>query len=72
MYALVIPPELVHELYLVRKKTGKSIRSQILNAVKKSITDFKTMERETNRSFISADILIKTNGGEKLETSKNI
>ena len=32
MYSLIIPPDLVHELFLLREKFGVSIRAQILNS----------------------------------------
>ena len=69
MYYLEIPPELVSELLNIRDKTGKSIRSQILIAVRTSIKNFKEMERKTYSSFIRADTLIKINGGEKVEAN---
>ena len=68
-YSLIIPPELVSELYYIREKTTKSIRMQILDAIKKSISDFKEFEKETAHAFTRADVLFKTNGGEKNGTA---
>lgn len=65
MYSLVIPPELISELYLIRKKTGKSIRKQILNAITESVEKFKNLEEHTKNEFIKANVFQKTNGGEK-------
>ena len=69
MYSLVIPPEIVSELYHIREKTGKSIRKQILNAVNESIENFKNFQEETKNQFIPAHILLKTEGGEKHGTT---
>jgi len=33
MYSIVIPPDLIKELYYLREKTGISIRRQIINAI---------------------------------------
>jgi len=41
MYSLVIPEELVKELYSIKKKTKVSIRKQILDSVKNHIKRFK-------------------------------
>lgn len=46
MYSLIIPPEIVAELYPIREKTGKSIRMQILEAVKAAIERFRKMEEQ--------------------------
>ena len=34
MYSLIIPPELVSELYYIREETGVSIRRQILDSIR--------------------------------------
>lgn len=39
-YSLVIPPDLVRELYFIRQKAKISIRKQILQSVEKHIKEF--------------------------------
>ena len=70
MYSLIIPPELVSELYHIREKTGKSIRMQILDAIRSAIRKFREMEENTSREFNVAHLLYKTNGGEKNGTAR--
>ena len=41
-YGLIIPPELVTELYFIREKTKVSIRKQILQSVESHIKDYKS------------------------------
>lgn len=41
-YSLIIPPEFLGELVELREKTGKSIRSMILEAVRKYIEKMKS------------------------------
>ena len=41
-YSLVVPPELVTELYFIREKTKVSIRKQILQSVESHIKDYKS------------------------------
>lgn len=45
MYSLVVPKEMVTELYLIREKTGISIRKQILTAVLKHIKSSKRLSK---------------------------
>ena len=45
-YSLVIPPELVTELYFIREKTKTSIRKQILQSVENYIKTTKSKESE--------------------------
>jgi len=40
-YTLIIPPEFLGELVELREKLGKSIRSMILEAVRKYIAEMK-------------------------------
>ncbi|MBI5872315.1 hypothetical protein HZB88_04500 [archaeon] len=40
-YSLIIPPEFLGELVKLREKFGKSIRSMILEAVRKYIDEMK-------------------------------
>lgn len=44
-YSLVIPRELVRAMYNVREATGVSIRRQILNAVKETLSKKKKSKR---------------------------
>jgi hypothetical protein len=69
MYSLIIPPEIISELYRIRGKTGRSIRKQILTAVNESIEHFKNLEAKIRDEFITADILLKADGGEKNGTA---
>lgn len=68
-YSLIIPPDIVSELYHIREKTGRSIRKQILNAIMLAISNFKNLEQGAKNDFITADILLKTDGGEKHGTT---
>jgi len=49
MYSLVVPPELVSELYFIRQKTKVSIRKQILQSVESHVKEFKSKELEELR-----------------------
>ena len=42
MYSLVVPPELVSELYFIRQKTKVSIRKQILQSVESHVKEYKS------------------------------
>ena len=48
-YSLVVPPELVSELYFIREKTKVSIRKQILQSIEKHIKSTKSKELEELR-----------------------
>lgn len=46
-YSLVVPPDLVSELYFIREKTKVSIRKQILQSVENHIKEYK-LKGDTN------------------------
>ena len=55
MYSLIIPSDLVKEMYMIREKIGTSIRKQILESVKDHIEKFRRFENESGK-FTSADV----------------
>ena len=55
MYSLIIPSDLVKEMYDIREKFGTSIRKQILESVKNHIKKFRRFENESAK-FESADV----------------
>ncbi|MBI2657760.1 hypothetical protein HYX08_03645 [Candidatus Woesearchaeota archaeon] len=40
-YGLIIPPELVHDMFLIREKSGVSIRKQILQSIQRHVEEHK-------------------------------
>ena len=56
MSALVIPEELVSEMYFVRENTGISIRKQIIQAIE----DYLDKQDDEKRSLILRQIDAKT------------
>jgi len=55
MYSLIIPSDLVKEMYNIRERFGTSIRKQILESVKTHIKNFRRFENESG-IFTSADV----------------
>jgi len=51
-YALVIPKHLVKEMYLIRVKTGVSIRKQIIQAIEAHVDDKEKQEISFDKSSI--------------------
>jgi len=52
-YALVIPKELVREMYTIREKTGVSIRKQIIQAIEAHIDNKEKQDMDYNKSSLS-------------------
>ena len=63
-YALVIPKELVREMYFIREKTGVSIRKQIIQAIGVHIDEVK--QQKLDKSTVAYHRLTK----ELAESSK--
>ena len=57
-YSLVVPPEIVSELYFIREKTKVSIRKQILQSVENHVKEFKSKELEELRTKTQAPLEI--------------
>ena len=53
-YSLVVPPELVTELYFIREKTKISIRKQILQSVESHVKEHKSKELEELRPNVQS------------------
>jgi len=66
-YTIIIPKNLLCELHYIREKTGKSIRLQVLEAVRSRIRSFRELEEHAVHDFTGANILL--NGGEKHGTT---
>ena len=52
-YALVIPKELVREMYFIREKTGVSIRRQIIQAIKDYLDDKEKQNIDDDKSSLT-------------------
>lgn len=52
MYSLIIPPDLVKELFYLREKTDISIRKHIIDAINFHIKRFKDLEQKGKKTNI--------------------
>jgi predicted DNA-binding protein len=50
-YSLIIPPEFLGDLVNLRERTGKSIRSMILDAIRKYICEMKSKTDASSLAF---------------------